>query len=109
MTRKRAVTTAVIILFAVAVIFLISILLFRQYAPENKPETVQNTQETQSSYLVQEYSGKIAVYRDGGSSPYRIYDVYVNTLPEYDRDLLAQGIPVETLAQLNRLIEDYTS
>lgn len=42
-------------------------------------------------------------------SPLLVFDVYVNTLPEYDQQLLQEGISVEGEQQLTRIIEDYIS
>ena len=49
------------------------------------------------------------MFRTGETNPSAVYDVYTSTLPDMDRDALAQGIMVESQEELNRLIEDFTS
>lgn len=114
MTRKWICLTIASALLAGALLFWAGRALFRQAAPSPAPggtSAVSPDPETPSpaAYTLREYEGKLAVFRGDSKAPYQIYDVSVSTLPEYDRTLLKEGIPAETPAQLDRLIEDYTS
>jgi len=60
-----------------------------------------------TGYLVKEYEGQIGIFSSDGKL-LEILDTYVKTLPEADRSLLGEGIWVETRAELNSLIEDYS-
>ena len=69
-----------------------------------------SSQETrQVRYLMKNYGGRLAVFEAQQQSPLLVFDVYVNTLPEYDQQLLQEGISVEGEQQLTRIIEDYIS
>ena len=104
----------------------ISILSKRQNAPitETVIETVMNTEEvyifvekspadtTESSgevlFIVREYEEKIGIFDTNGRL-LRIIDIYTKTLPKTDRGLLREGIELRSLAELDSLIEDYSS
>ncbi|MBQ2676181.1 MAG: hypothetical protein IJF54_02110 [Clostridia bacterium] len=58
-------------------------------------------------YLMKESDGKIAIYKYNTNVPFQVLDVYVDSLPEADRELLKQGINADSKEQLSRLIEDY--
>ncbi len=60
-----------------------------------------------SGWIVKEYSEKIGIFTQDGTLV-QVLDTYVKTLPETDRRLLGEGIYIETRAQLNAIIEDYT-
>ena len=60
-------------------------------------------------YLLREYEGKLAVFTDDLVEPDMVFDVYVKTLPEFDREQLKTGVRVETYDKLVNLIEDYIS
>ena len=114
MTRKWICLTIASALLAAALLFWAGSMLFRQAAPSPSPDGTASTAPTPdaaspAAYTLREYEGKLAVFRGDSRAPYQIYDVSVSTLPEYDRTLLKEGIPADTPAQLDRLIEDYTS
>ncbi|MCD7891181.1 MAG: hypothetical protein LUG26_05270 [Ruminococcus sp.] len=56
--------------------------------------------------IVQEYDGKLGVFMGDSETPYRIIDCNVTLLSEYDRELLADGIVMESEEELNTFIED---
>ena len=60
-------------------------------------------------YTVTEYQGKIAVFKNTDTIPLEVYDTYIEYLPEHDRLLLKDGIRANSLAELQKIIEDYTS
>lgn len=68
------------------------------------PYTPQN-----DYYTVTEYQGKIAVFKNNDTIPLDVYDTYVSFLPEHDRQLLKEGIRANNTAELQKIIEDYTS
>lgn len=63
----------------------------------------------QAKYLMKNHGGRLAVFQPQEDSPLLIFDVYISTLPEYDQQLLQEGIPAEGEEPLTRLIEDYIS
>ena len=104
----------------------ISILSKRQNEPSIKTvvETVLSTEEvyifvqrppkdtTEDSgevlFIVREYEEKIGIF-DRNGKLLRIIDIYTKTLPKTDRALLREGIELRSQAELDSLIEDYSS
>ena len=59
-------------------------------------------------YMMREYDGKLAVFNDDGSV-YKVYEINVELLPEYDQKLLKEGIQITGEEELRARVEDYTS
>ena len=71
---------------------------------------VSPTQQTeQAPYMLGEYQGRIASYRTGSTEPMEVFDVYLDSLPTVNQQELLHGIRAQTIQELQRLIEDYTS
>jgi len=66
-------------------------------------------QEPEYLYMLKEYRGRIGVYIGGADEPEMILDVPIKHLPDYDRELLMEGIPVWSYSELVALMEDYSS
>lgn len=66
-------------------------------------------EQTAYQYYLREYQGKLAVYLPGKDQPEKVFDVYLTTLPAYDRGQLQMGVPVRDYEHLVQLIEDYIS
>lgn len=70
----------------------------------------QQSVTTAVAYVVKEWDGKLAVFRQGETNPEMVYeDVAVMTLPPKEQERLREGIRLPDRASLNRLLEDYTS
>lgn len=61
---------------------------------------------TQPECIVREYDGKIGVFRGSSENPYKIIDYNVNMLSDYDREIIAGGIVMESEEELRKFIED---
>lgn len=55
------------------------------------------------------YNGYLALFVGESEIPSETYDIMARTLPKEDRARLIAGIPVDSEAELRRLIEDFTS
>jgi len=69
----------------------------------------QEESEAAHGYVLREHQGRIGVFTGNAGEPDMVLDVLVKYLPEYDRQILGEGIPVDSYEQLVALIEDYTS
>lgn len=78
-------------------------------AGENTVQTTTAVQEVQPQYTFSQYQGKLALYQRGYAMPVEIFDVYLDSLPAEERTLIAAGICAETDAEIQKIIEDYTS
>ena len=58
------------------------------------------------AYILRDEGGRVAVYQAGADTPEKVYDIYTHLLPPEDTQKLQQGIPVDTEAELQALLED---
>ncbi len=106
------------ILFAFLAVFaftvLISDLLIKEVVKPFENSFVEKTEsdaEVSAEYLykISVFNGKIAVFDKDSKIPYKVYDTYVDSLPEEERNQLIKGINVNTSSELMKIIEEYTS
>ena len=71
-------------------------------------KSVSTTTEVDECFLVREHEGIIGVFTSDGEYLYAI-EVYVKTLPEADRALLASGIHAKNKAELLEILGDYNA
>ena len=60
-------------------------------------------------FLIGNYKGFIALWKDPVGDPAMVFPYSVASLPQKDQQLLNEGIYLESEAQLNALLEDYLS
>ena len=65
--------------------------------------------EPEILFILGENNGRLAVLSPDGQTVYETFSVYINTLPEYDRNLLLEGIKIKTAEELGSLLEDFSS
>ncbi len=90
----------IIIIFILTFFFLFLFIGKSKKAPINPPKY---------SYVVQEYDGKIGVFRISEKKPFQIIDMSTLLLPDFDREELKTGIYIKDEAQLQQILEDYVS
>ena len=61
------------------------------------------------NYIIKEYDGRIGIFTSSDTQPIRVVQVYVAYLPERDRYDLKDGIYVEGILRLEKIIEDLRS
>lgn len=59
-------------------------------------------------YVVAEYDGRIGIFNASCTTVYEILDVYVDYLPDADKQYLKHGIKVYSNDELLSVIADYT-
>ena len=103
------------------IILILSVIINAQIIPALAKQSVQSqTQKNQTiideiqpdpytGYIVKEFNGKIAVFEKGFANPYRMTDMPVSFLPEYDKNLLISGIELGSQDEVSRVLEDYLS
>ncbi len=60
-------------------------------------------------YMLGEYNGKIALFREDSTRPYKVLDMEVYLLAEEDLEALRDGIIVDTEEELLQMLEDWDS
>ena len=76
-------------------------------ATEEATSATVPTPADEEGWIMKAYSDRIGIFKKDGTLLY-VLDTYIKNLPEADRVLLGEGIPIETKSQLYSLIEDYT-
>lgn len=61
------------------------------------------------TFLIGNYKGFIALWKDPAGDPAIVFPYSVSSLPPRDQQLVNKGIYLESEGQLNRLLEDYLS
>ena len=55
------------------------------------------------------HEGRIALWRDNQKKPMKVFPYQASMLPEEDQKRLEEGIHVDSLNELYKLVEDYLS
>lgn len=73
--------------------------------------TGKNTPNVTSSYetfyILKEYEGRPAVFKNGESDPLYTLEVFISQLPERDKKRIKNGISADTLEEILQIAEDY--
>ncbi len=59
-----------------------------------------------SCYTIKQQGGTIALYKDGSPEPLAVYDMPVCGINAADSELLQEGIRLQGLSEVMRLLED---
>ncbi len=100
--------------FAIAAV-IITVTFFLTVPERWFPEEVveQNQEQAKAlegyEYELKAHDGKLAVFFYGEEQPRMVFEVYISTLPEYDKKQLSVGVPVKDYEELLIRIEDYSS
>ncbi len=112
--KKQFIVSLVVIVAVAVTLFLTIFLLLNNRITklhENQPSdqapvfNETNNSVLEDEYLIKEFNGKIGVYKNGDFQ-YTL-DVFVFTLPEYDKKLLSQGIKAASEQELNDILSSY--
>ena len=76
---------------------------------QENSSAVQTDTKQNDSYTVKEYQGHLAVFKNQETIPFIEYETDINLLPEKDRDTLKTGKTVHTMAEVEKIVEDYDS
>ncbi len=91
-------------------LIVLSTILISAYRLNTVKDTIKpGIQITETVYILKPYNGKLAIYKNSSSVPYKVYNIQIDTLPKTDIELLKNGISVKSEQELNKLIADYTS
>ena len=55
------------------------------------------------------HEGKVALWKENSPKPIKVFPYQASLLPEADQQRLKEGVHVESISQLRKLIEDYLS
>ena len=62
-----------------------------------------------AAYTLGVWEGRLAVFEGEAAFPMKLYEVAVASLPTAEQDRLREGVGVNSLEELQQLLEDYTS
>ena len=60
-------------------------------------------------FLLGNYKGYLALWKENSPDPYQIFPLYVESLPKEDQNALEKGIQARSELELEQLLEDYLS
>lgn len=61
------------------------------------------------SFVLGSCKGYIALWKDGQAEPVKVFPYKVSSLPASDREKLERGVKLDSMEELEQLIEDYLS
>ena len=67
------------------------------------------TEAPEQGYVVRDYHGNIAVFKNGKEKPVRVTAARTDSLPKPDAKKLKEGIEAPDKQTLDRILEDYCS
>ena len=77
--------------------------------PESSAAAKEAGASESAKYLISVYDDRVAVYITGHEFPFQILETRLDSLPEYDQQLLKKGIAARNDTELNQLLQDYES
>jgi len=101
--RRPLVALIILITGIIAILSLAAGAYFLFEEPEQPPE-----ENASFCFTLGEWEGRLAVYTGGELKPSQVLDIPLAALPEPDRQLLRDGIPLRNEEELRRAIEDFT-
>lgn len=108
-SKKNLIVLLIIFITILLTIFCTLAFLIQTTKESTNPVIEQKTSEPKQNYeyILKEINGKINVFKKGSEAPVDILEKETNILPSYDRELLSQGIYIENIEELNKILEDY--
>ncbi len=74
-----------------------------------EPRSEIQTPSMETTYILKNYKGKIAVFKSDSKTPIKVTDTEISKLPKEDQKILINGIEAEDKLELDSLLEDYCS
>ena len=59
-----------------------------------------------SCYVLKEYNGSVALFKDGSDEPLAVYSTPLSEINQMDAELLKEGVRLRGLSEVSRLLED---
>lgn len=78
--------------------------------PSEEPSATPEPEESlppADTYRVTIFQEKITVFKNGGDEPFMTLDLPISLLPEEERNLLEEGIELESTTAMRAFLEDY--
>ncbi len=75
-------------------------------AAEDVLSAAEQTAAELSCYVVREYNGAVALFKDGSAEPLAVYSTPLEEINPLDAELLREGIRLRGLSEVSRLLED---
>ncbi|MDO5547114.1 MAG: hypothetical protein Q4F79_01360 [Eubacteriales bacterium] len=88
------------------------VLLTPMYLQETVNTSAAITSEQQTDeplYTIRVYHNMLAIYQGNSDTPWRVTDIHLSSLREYDQKLMQQGFPLYSQQDLTMFLEDYGS
>lgn len=94
----------IFMLFTITFVIILSIAQIKK--PKSDIYNIENHSNTEM-YLIKEYEGNVAIFKNGSDLPSQVLDCKIKNLPPDAKEALATGIKVSTDDELQKYIEVY--
>jgi len=68
-----------------------------------------HTEKSEAQFVIRSLGGYLAVYGRDCAEPLTVTDIELSSLPDADREAIAEGLPVRDRTELLTLLEDFGS
>lgn len=90
------------------IVFLLTFIIFGFSVTVGRADnTISKEEVGNTGYLLREYEGRLAIFKENQSDPIKKFEVYIEELPERDIAKLKVGIKTDSFEGAMRLAEDY--
>ena len=94
----------------VALSLALGLMLAQPSSSETSAAAMSTEQQVeQPLYTIRVYHNLLAICRGTSDTPWRVTDIHVSSLREYDQKLMEQGFPLYSQQDLTMFLEDYGS
>lgn len=69
-------------------------------------DSLQAAAEQLSCYIVKEYNGSVALFKEGEAEPLVVYSTAISEINSADAVMLKNGIRLRGMSEVSRLLED---
>lgn len=112
MSKKEIRKYAAILVCVLFGVIAVSALIATIWPAQTSAQTDVSTPKTvyEKVYYLKDYNGKIAVYEENSSTPFKVTEEEVAALPVLDqKQLKGEGVKAQGKKELDRLLQDYCS
>lgn len=93
--------------YTICLLIIICIISLPGCTNKSKSKTEKNYITSSQVYIVREFEGKVAVFKQGDNLPLQILDCIIKDLPPDAVEALTTGIEVSNINELQKIIEAY--
>ena len=97
-------------LFIITLILCVALITFAMSIKNTTKATAQATVQSEKTetYILTDYHGRIALFKKNDHTPLKVFNVFTQSLPQPDIELITKGIEIP-YNEINKALEEYIS